>query len=309
MRKNKLPSQIRAAVLTICLYSIFFGQSPLGASDAYAVSPQKENIYCPMEVTFENRDVYSFVEMDQDERAILDQNAKIVVEQLKYGTIMKTDHSISLVDTGFSGEYSEMKRLYERSRELYYGNLYYGMAHKRNEDGSVRLFLQVAGGNPGDAYQEHTEAYKRLKSISATFTGTAAEKADQIFEWVCRNVKYADKSTLNAIQSFTETSSMDYNGINASTYTAIMTGRSTCYGTSGLMLALLEMNGIHSARVMNPEHAYNAVFSELGIIAYDATNGVKGTITELTDRYGDFYEPVSVTGGEICCLEHQNNFF
>lgn len=307
MRKNKLPIQIRTAVLTICLYSIFFGQSPLGASDAYAIVSSSEEKCCHKEAVIESQDMYFYSAMEQSERKSLDQNAEIVVEKLKTGSVTKTNEYVSFVDTGFTGNYASMRRLYERSRELYYGNMYYGMAYQRNEDGSVTLFLEVVGGNPRDAYREHTEASDAIKMVAESFTGTATEKTSQIFDWVCKNVRYADKNTLDTILSFTETSSMDYNGINASTYTAIMNGRSTCYGTSGLMLALLEMNGISAARVMNSEHAYNAVFYDDKILALDGTNKIKGTITELIECYGTSYLPISVTSGEISKTDSQKN--
>lgn len=90
---------------------------------------------------------------------------------------------------------------------------------------------------------------------------------------------------------------LDYTGIYATTYTAVMDRATTCTGFSGMLLALFDMAGIPSARVQNSLHAYNAAFVDGRWVLYDAASGVSGDPESFIRRYREYYEPQTLTCG------------
>lgn len=201
------------------------------------------------------------------------------------------------VDTGFTGDYETAMKVYEASKDWYYGNVGYSMDYKRLADGNVRLLLKTEYGTPAQAYKEHLESESKLKEIASHFSGTDSEKATQIFKWVCSHVSYADGATIGRILETEVGCVPDYNGIRATTYTAVMDGMTTCDGFSSMPLALFDLSGIPVAKVQNGQHAYNVALADGHWILYDAASGVCGTPEDLIRRYGDYYRPQRITCG------------
>ncbi len=208
----------------------------------------------------------------------------------------------AVVDDGaggcvYTGDYETAREIYSASRDLYCGNVGYSMEYERCPNGDVRLFFRTWYGTPVQAYKEHTEAKQKLKEISDSFHGTDAEKAEQTFQWVCSHVAYADDETIWRLEGMGQGYVPDYTGIHATTYTAVMDGVTTCSGFSGMLLTLLDMEGIPAMKIKNHLHAYNAALVEGRWVLYDAASGVSGDPGSFIRRYRDYYEPQELTCG------------
>lgn len=296
--KKHFSARFSAAVLAIgiyCLYSpypcVIHAGEWTGETEASAALLESEISAVPTDI-----DVF-FMESDASYIEGIRKAAKSCIAALGNSDAVVDDGTGCRVDTGFTGSYEIAQEVYLASKDEYYGNTGYSMDYIRLPSGDVHLFLKTEYGTPGQAYMEHLEAKARLEEIVASFSGSDEEKTEQIFQWACNHVSYADNTTVERIRETTLGCVPDYNGIYATTYTAVMNGVSTCDGFSGMLLALFELSGIPAAKVQNGRHAYNVAMSEGHWILYDAASGVSGKPGEFILRHGDYYAPKRLTCG------------
>ncbi len=295
--KNRFAACLSAAVLTIGVYclcspypcSIHAGEETRGLETSIIQTPEAQMASVDSGIFY--------MESDTDHAEEIRAAARSCVDALGDRAAVINDGTGCRVDTGFTGDYETAREVYLASKDEYYGNTGYSMDYTRLPDGDVRLILKTEYGTPEQAYREHLEAKARLTEIASSFSGTDGEKAEQIFRWACSHVSYADDATLERIQGTKPGCVPDYNGICATTYTAVTEGVSTCDGFSGMLLALFDLNGIPAAKVQNGQHAYNVALSGSRWMLYDAASGVCGNPEEFIRRYGDYYTPRQLTCG------------
>jgi len=295
--KNRFTVRLSAAVLAAGIYCLC---SPYPCV-LYAGGETEETsmvVICDQEVPMTRMDSGIFrIDPDTGHTEAIRKAAMACVASLGDSAAVIDDGTDCLVDTGFTGDYETALEVYEASKDWYYGNVGYSMGYKRLADGNVCLLLKTEHGTPAQAYKEHLEAESRLKEIAFSFSGTDEEKADQIFDWACNHVTYADDMTVGRILATKPGCVPDYSGIRATTYTAVIDGMTTCDGFSGMLLALFNLNGIPAAKVQNGQHAYNIALADGHWILYDAASGVSGDPGDFIRRYGDYYTPQRLTCG------------
>ena len=295
--KNRFTVRFTAAILTAgiyCLYSPHPCVIHAGEAQEYihAVWATDSDIV----MSAEGSDIF-FFNTDKRYPEDISTAAKACIETLGDPGAVVDDGAGGCVYTGFTGDYETAREIYSASRDLYCGNVGYSMEYERCPNGDVRLFFRTWYGTPVQAYKEHTEAKQKLKEISDSFHGTDAEKAEQTFQWVCSHVAYADDETIWRLEGMGQGCVPDYTGIHATTYTAVMDGVTTCSGFSGMLLTLLDMEGIPAMKIKNHLHAYNAALVEGRWVLYDAASGVSGDPGSFSRRYRDYYEPQELTCG------------
>lgn len=300
--KNRFTARLSAAVLTAGIYCMC---SPYPCILHAGETADKTGmaVLCDQEVSMA-RAVPSvfYTDPDTGHTEAIRNAARACIAALGDSTAVVNDGMGCRVDTGFTGDYETAMEVYEASKDNYYGNVGYSMDYKRLADGNVRLLLKTEYGTPAQAYGEHLEAESRLKEIASSFSGTDGEKAGQIFDWACSHVSYADDVTIGHILDTKPGCVPDYNGICATTYTAVMDGITTCNGFSGMLLALFDLSGIPAAKVQNGQHAYNIALADGHWMLYDAASGVSGNPEEFIRRYGDYYMPQQITCGYVAEL-------
>ena len=195
------------------------------------------------------------------------------------------DADLNLADTGFVGSYEDARRIYEASKDLYLGNISYGMDYERLADGNVRLLLKAEDGTLAQAYEEHLETEARLAEIAKGLMadGSYADVADRAFTWVMDHITYAYGDDGNCA------------GGHSTAYSAVMDGTATCDGLSTMLLALFDQCGVPAAKVQNSLHAYTIAWADGQWVLYDAASRISGDPGELMERYGDCYTPETVT--------------
>lgn len=302
--KNHFTARFTAAVLAAGIYCLY---SPhpcvLHAGEAQERTRVAWAADTGAAVAAADPGIFS-IDPDTERTKYIRSAARACVEALGDPGAAIDDGTGTCVDTGFTGDYETAREVYSASNDFYYGNTGYSMEYERYPGGDVRLFLRTCYGTPGQAYREHLEAERALKDIAASFSGTDAEKAEQIFQWVCSHVAYADDETVSRLDGIEPGCVPDYTGINATTYTAVMDGAATCTGFSGMLLALFDMAGVPSARVQNSLHAYNAAYVDGRWVLYDAASSVSGDPGSFLKRYGKYYEPKTLTCGFMAAPVH-----
>ena len=250
--KNRFTARLSAAVLTVGIYCmcspypcILHAGETADKTGMAVLCEQEVPMACAAPSIF-------YTDPDTEHTEAIRKAAMACITALGDSTAVVDDDTGCRVDTGFIGDYETAMEVYEASKDNYYGNVGYSMDYKRLADGNVRLLLKTEYGTPAQAYGEHLEAE----------SGTDSEKADQIFDWVCSHVSYADDKTVGHILDTKPGCVPDYNGICATTYTAVMDGITTCNGFSGMLLALFDLSGIPAAKVQNGQHAYNIALAD-----------------------------------------------
>lgn len=186
--------------------------------------------------------------------------------------LLNEDASQNYVDTGVvMRNIEEMKEFNKYFDNLYYnGNIYVFLVWQ-----STGKVYVKSNGSSRQAYEEHVQATSKIKEIARSIGGnTVPEKLAGIYDYVYKNVQYADQNTIDAVKKMDSKTKRYYEGIYATGYTAVINGMSTCIGYSSLFQRLCSEKGIPCAIIRNSTHAYNVVLLDGQSYFYDLTNDV-----------------------------------
>lgn len=200
------------------------------------------------------------------------------------------DASQEAVGTGIVlGSIDEVRALNSYFKNLYYnGNVGVCFSGGTYDGTEVTVYVKTNGPSR-QAYEEHVRATEKYQAIADAIPGTGSQETlDRIYDYVYTNVTYADANTVNTIKQARNSSQINFQDIQATGYTAVMEGVSTCVGYSTMFQRLCRIKGISCSIIKNSSHQYNLVKLNGREMCYDITSD-----TVCREKYlysGESYE-------------------